>query len=151
MSLKLDGKKLALEIEHRLKKDISLSLVDSYRSPGLAVVRIGDDPASGVYVKNKEKACERVGIKSFLFHLNKNVSNQDVRKLVNELNEKDEIDGILLQLPLPSNLNSQELISAISPHKDVDGLHEENVGKLVKGESALRSCTPAGIINLLLS
>ena len=151
MSLKLDGKKLALEIEQRLKKEISLGLGDSHRSPGLAVVRIGDDPASGVYVKNKEKACERVGIKSFLFHLNKNVSNKDVKKLVNELNEKDEIDGILLQLPLPSNLNSQELISAISPHKDVDGLHEKNVGKLVKGESALRSCTPAGIINLLLS
>ena len=101
MSLKLDGKKLSLEIELRLKNDLASGLIISKRSPGLAVIRIGDDPASGVYVKNKEKACERVGIKSFLFHLNKNVSNEDVKKLIKELNNKNEIDGILLQLPLP--------------------------------------------------
>ena len=151
MSLKLDGKKLSLKIEERLKKDLSSGLNFSNRCPGLAVIRIGDDPASGVYVRNKEKACERVGIKSFLFHLNKNVSNEDVKDLITKLNNDQNIDGILLQLPLPETLNSQELISNISPIKDVDGLHEENIGKLVKGESALRSCTPAGIINLLLS
>ena len=151
MSLKLDGKKLSLEIEQRLKKDVCSGLIIAKRSPGLAVIRVGDDPASGVYVKNKEKACERIGIKSFLFHLNKNVSNEDVSELINELNNKNEIDGILLQLPLPNQLNSQELISNISPSKDVDGLHEVNIGKLLKGESALRSCTPAGIINLLKS
>ncbi len=151
MSLKLDGKKLSLEIEERLKKDLSSGLNFSNRCPGLAVIRIGDDPASGVYVRNKEKACERVGIKSFLFHLNKNVSNEDVKDLITKLNNDQKIDGILLQLPLPETLNSQQLISNISPIKDVDGLHEENIGKLVKGESALRSCTPAGIINLLLS
>ena len=151
MSLKLDGKKLSLEIEERLKKDLNSGLNSSNRCPGLAVIRIGDDPASGVYVRNKEKACERVGIKSFLFHLNKNVSNEDVKDLITKLNNDQKIDGILLQLPLPETLNSQELISNISPIKDVDGLHEENIGKLVKGESALRSCTPAGIINLLLS
>ena len=151
MSLKLDGKKLALKIEQRLKNDINSGLIASNRCPGLAVIRIGDDPASGVYVKNKEKACERVGIKSFLFHLNKNASNDDVKNLITQLNNNNEIDGILLQLPLPDKLNAQELISNISPLKDVDGLHEVNIGKLVKGESALRSCTPAGIINLLLS
>jgi len=151
MSLKLDGKKLSLEIELRLKKDLASGIIISKRPPGLAVIRIGDDPASGVYVRNKEKACERVGIKSFLFHLNKNVSNEDVKKLIKELNNKNEIDGILLQLPLPEKLKAKELISDISPLKDVDGLHEENIGKLVKGESALRSCTPAGIINLMLS
>ena len=151
MSLKLDGKKLALKIEQRLKNDINSGLIVSNRCPGLAVIRIGDDPASGVYVKNKEKACERVGIKSFLFHLNKNASNDDVKNLITQLNNNNEIDGILLQLPLPDKLNAQELISNISPLKDVDGLHEVNIGKLVKGESALRSCTPAGIINLLLS
>ena len=151
MSLKLDGKKLALKIEQRLKNDINSGLIVSNRCPGLAVIRIGDDPASGVYVKNKEKACERVGIKSFLFHLNKSASNDDVKNLITQLNNNNEIDGILLQLPLPDKLNAQELISNISPLKDVDGLHEVNIGKLVKGESALRSCTPAGIINLLLS
>ena len=151
MSLKLDGKKLSLEIEERLKKDLNSGFNSSNRCPGLAVIRIGDDPASGVYVRNKEKACERVGIKSFLFHLNKNVSNEDVKDLITKLNNDQKIDGILLQLPLPETLNSQQLISNISPIKDVDGLHEENIGKLVKGESALRSCTPAGIINLLLS
>ena len=151
MSLKLDGKKLSLKIEERLKKDLSSGLNFSNRCPGLAVIRIGDDPASGVYVRNKEKACERVGIKSFLFHLNNDISNEDVKNLITKLNNDQKIDGILLQLPLPEKLNSQELISNISPLKDVDGLHEENIGKLVKGESALRSCTPAGIINLLLS
>ena len=151
MSLKLDGKKLSLKIEQRLKNELNSGLSNSNRSPGLAVIRIGEDPASGVYVKNKEKACERVGIKSFLFHLNKNISNKEVKNLIKELNNNNEVDGILLQLPLPENLNAQELISFISPHKDVDGLHEVNIGKLVKGESALRSCTPAGIINLLLS
>tara|TARA_B100000965_G_scaffold59550_1_gene45594 strand:- start:214 stop:1110 length:897 start_codon:yes stop_codon:yes gene_type:complete len=151
MSLKLDGKKLSLDIEQRLKKDIISGLSTSHRSPGLAVIRVGDDPASGVYVKNKEKACERIGIKSFLFHQDKNVCNEDIKRLIKELNNRTEIDGILLQLPLPNQLNSQELISHILPSKDVDGLHEENIGKLVKGEAALRSCTPAGIINLLLS
>tara|TARA_Y100001970_G_scaffold287812_1_gene413401 strand:- start:7843 stop:8739 length:897 start_codon:yes stop_codon:yes gene_type:complete len=151
MSLKLDGKKLSLDIEQRLKKDVISGLSTAHRAPGLAVIRVGDDPASGVYVKNKEKACERIGIKSFIFHQDNNVSNEDVKSLINELNYRNEIDGILLQLPLPNQLNSQELISNILPSKDVDGLHEENIGKLVKGESALRSCTPAGIINLLLS
>ena len=151
MSIKLDGKQFSLEIQERLTKTISASLLSIKRPPSLAVIRIGDDPASGVYVRNKEKACERVGIKSFLFHLNKNVSNEDVKDLITKLNNDQKIDGILLQLPLPETLNSQQLISNISPIKDVDGLHEENIGKLVKGESALRSCTPAGIINLLLS
>jgi len=151
MSLKLDGKKLSLEIEQRLKKDVNSGLIIANRVPGLAVIRIGEDPASGVYVKNKEKACERIGIKSFIFHLTQNVSNKEVKNLIHELNNNKELDGILLQLPLPNNLNAQELISNISPEKDVDGLHEENIGKLVKGEKALRSCTPAGIINLLLS
>tara|TARA_B100000287_G_C20558362_1_gene751416 strand:+ start:167 stop:1063 length:897 start_codon:yes stop_codon:yes gene_type:complete len=149
MSLKLDGKKLSLIIQQRLKKDISDGLNSAKRSPGLAVIRIGDDPASGVYVSNKEKACERVGIKSFLFHLKNDVSNEKVEELISSLNSNQEVDGILLQLPLPKHLNSQKLISHISPQKDADGLHENNIGKLVKGESGLRSCTPAGIINML--
>ena len=149
MSLKLDGKKLSLEIEEKLKKDIESN--STKNPPGLAVIRIGEDPASGVYVNNKEKACSRVGIKSFLFHLNERVDYPEVEKLINQLNNNDEINGILLQLPLPKKFDSQKLISKINPVKDVDGLNENNMGKLVKNEPGLRSCTPAGIINLLKS
>ena len=151
MSLKLDGKKLSLEIEKKLKIDIATNVNLTKRVPGLAVIRIGADPASGVYVKNKEKACSRVGIKSFIFHLKETVSSFEVEQLIRQLNSNEEIDGILLQLPLPKNFESQKLISIINPEKDVDGLNENNIGKLVKNEPGLRSCTPAGIINLLKS
>ena len=151
MSIKLDGKKLSLEIEERLKKEIEINSITTKRTPGLAVIRIGEDPASGVYVNNKEKACSRIGIKSHLFHLNEKVNYFEVEELINELNNNEEINGILLQLPLPEKFDSQKLISKINPEKDVDGLNEKNIGKLVKNEPALRSCTPAGIINLLNS
>ena len=151
MSIKLDGKKLSLEIEERLKKEIEINSITTKRTPGLAVIRIGEDPASGVYVNNKEKACSRIGIKSHLFHLNEKVNYFEVEELINELNNNEEINGILLQLPLPEKFDAQKLISKINPEKDVDGLNEKNIGKLVKNEPALRSCTPAGIINLLNS
>ena len=151
MSIKLDGKKLSLEIEERLKKEIEINSITTKRTPGLAVIRIGEDPASGVYVNNKEKACSRIGIKSHLFHLNEKVNYSEVEELINELNNNEEINGILLQLPLPEKFDAQKLISKINPEKDVDGLNEKNIGKLVKDEPALRSCTPAGIINLLNS
>ena len=151
MSIKLDGKKLSLEIEERLKKEIEINSNTTKRTPCLAVIRIGEDPASGVYVNNKEKACSRIGIKSHLFHLNEKVNYSEVEELINELNNNEEINGILLQLPLPEKFDAQKLISKINPEKDVDGLNEKNIGKLVKNEPALRSCTPAGIINLLNS
>jgi len=151
MSLKLDGKKLSLEIEEKLKKDVVSNIKITSRPPGLAVIRIGEDPASGVYVRNKEKACSRVGIKSFIYHLNEKVSYFEVEDLIKKLNKDLEIDGILLQLPLPNNFEADKLISTINPDKDVDGLNEINIGKLVKNETALRSCTPSGIINLLKS
>ena len=151
MSLKLDGKKLALEIEEKLKNYISVNKLIAKRIPGLAVIRIGEDPASGVYVKNKEKACSRVGIKSFIFHLEDTVSQKEVEKLIEKLNLDKDIDGMLLQLPIPKKFDEQSLISNINPEKDVDGLNEKNIGKLVKNEPAMRSCTPAGIVNLLRS
>jgi len=151
MSLKLDGKKLALEIEEKLKNYISVNKSIAKRAPGLAVIRIGEDPASGVYVKNKEKACSRVGIKSFIFHLEDTVSQKEVEKLIEKLNLDKDIDGMLLQLPIPKKFDEQSLISNINPEKDVDGLNEKNIGKLVKNEPAMRSCTPAGIVNLLRS
>ena len=151
MSLKLDGKKLSLEIEERLNDFISSNKKITKRDPGLAVIRIGEDPASGVYVNNKEKACSRVGIKSFIFHLKDNVEQKEVEQLINKLNFDKDIDGMLLQLPIPKKFDEQRLISYINPSKDVDGLNEINIGKLVKNEPAMRSCTPAGIINLLRS
>jgi len=151
MSIKLDGKHFSLEIQERLTKTISESLSNVKRAPSLAVIRIGDDPASGVYVANKEKACAKVGINSLVYHLEEKVSSQKVEQLIHQLNEDNDLDGILLQLPLPKELNAQKLISQINPSKDVDGLHETNIGKLIKCEPGLRSCTPAGIINLLNS
>ncbi len=151
MSLKLDGKKLSLEIEEKLKKDIESNINLTKRPPGLAVIRIGEDPASGVYVKNKERACSRVGIKSFIYHLKDTVEQKEVEQLINKLNTADDIDGMLLQLPIPMKFDEQRLISKINPDKDVDGLNEQNIGKLVKNEPAMRSCTPAGIVNLLRS
>ena len=151
MSLKLDGKKLSLEIEERLKNYIQTNKTIAKRNPGLAVIRIGEDPASGVYVGNKEKACSRVGIKSYIFHLKDSVDQKEVEQLLNKLNLDNDIDGMLLQLPIPKKFDEQRLISYINPEKDVDGLNEHNIGKLVKNEPAMRSCTPAGIINLLRS
>ena len=151
MSLKLDGKKLSLEIEEKLKKDIESNINITKRPPGLAVIRIGKDPASGVYVKNKERACSRVGIKSFIFHLKDTVEQKEVEQLLNKLNLDNNIDGMLLQLPISKKFDEQRLISFINPEKDVDGLNEQNIGKLVKNEQAMRSCTPAGIVNLLKS
>ena len=151
MSLKLDGKKLSLEIEEKLKKDIESNINRTKRPPGLAVIRIGEDPASGVYVRNKERACSRVGIKSFIFHLKGTEQQKEVEQLIKKLNLDNEIDGMLLQLPIPKKFDEQRLISHINPDKDVDGLNEQNIGKLVKNEPAMRSCTPAGIINLLRS
>ena len=151
MSLKLDGKKLSLVIEEKLKKDVESNIFLTKRPPGLAVIRIGEDPASGVYVNNKEKACSRVGIKSFIYHLKDTVEQKEVEQLITKLNLDKNIDGMLLQLPIPKTFDEQKLISHINPDKDVDGLNEQNIGKLVKNETAMRSCTPAGIVNLLKS
>ncbi|MDC3159155.1 bifunctional methylenetetrahydrofolate dehydrogenase/methenyltetrahydrofolate cyclohydrolase FolD [Prochlorococcus sp. AH-716-G10] len=151
MSLKLDGKKLSLEIEERLRNYILTNKTIAKRNPGLAVIRIGEDPASGVYVGNKEKACSRVGIKSYIYHLKDMVEQKEVEQLLNKLNLDNNIDGMLLQLPISKKFDEQRLISFINPEKDVDGLNEQNIGKLVKNEQAMRSCTPAGIVNLLKS
>ena len=129
MSLKLDGKKLSLEIEERLNEYISSNKEIAKRVPGLAVIRIGEDPASGVYVNNKGKACSRVGIKSFIFHLQDDVEQKEVEQLINKLNLDKNIDGMLLQLPIPKKFDEQKLISHINPDKDVDGLNEINIGK----------------------
>tara|TARA_Y100001968_G_scaffold330133_1_gene381156 strand:- start:9325 stop:10236 length:912 start_codon:yes stop_codon:yes gene_type:complete len=151
MVIKLDGKKLAKNIEERLKEDISIGLRKGIRAPGLAVIRVGDDSASEVYVRNKEKACLRVGISSFVFHFSKSISIEELIQKISLLNNDKNVDGILLQLPLPSEFDETIALKEIIPDKDVDGLHPLNLGRLLKGEKGPRSCTPAGIMALLAS
>ncbi len=149
MTIRLDGKKLAHELELRLKEEINAGLPKVGRPPGLAVIRVGDDPASGVYVSNKEKACSRVGVRSSVFHLSKEATNNEIKAKIQELNDNNLFDGILLQLPLPKGIDEGILLKEMLPNKDVDGLHSYNLGKLLKGEVGPRSCTPAGVMALL--
>jgi methylenetetrahydrofolate dehydrogenase (NADP+)/methenyltetrahydrofolate cyclohydrolase len=149
MALRLDGKQLAATIERRLHDTIAQQLPAIGRPPGLAVLRVGDDPASGVYVANKEKACARVGITSLGAHLPAATPAAELLVAVQRLNADPGCDGILLQLPLPAGLNEGPLLLAIDPEKDADGLHTLNLGRLLKGEPGPRSCTPAGVMAML--
>ncbi|MBM5827851.1 MAG: bifunctional methylenetetrahydrofolate dehydrogenase/methenyltetrahydrofolate cyclohydrolase FolD [Cyanobacteria bacterium M_surface_7_m2_040] len=149
MALCLDGRQLAAQIESRLQACIAAGLAQAGRPPGLAVLRVGDDPASGVYVANKEKACTRVGIGNHGAHLAAGTPAAEVLAAIQRLNADPAVDGILLQLPLPAGLNEGPLLAAIDPEKDADGLHTLNLGRLLKGEPGPRSCTPAGVMALL--
>ncbi|MCP9796413.1 MULTISPECIES: bifunctional methylenetetrahydrofolate dehydrogenase/methenyltetrahydrofolate cyclohydrolase FolD [Cyanophyceae] len=149
MATLLDGRRLAAAIEERLNAVITDGLAMAGRPPGLAVLRVGDDPASGVYVANKEKACRRVGIRSHGGHLAADTPAEEVLALIGRLNADPTVDGILLQLPLPPGLDEGPLLAAIDPDKDADGLHTLNLGRLLKGERGPRSCTPAGVMALL--
>ncbi|MEB3256649.1 MAG: bifunctional methylenetetrahydrofolate dehydrogenase/methenyltetrahydrofolate cyclohydrolase FolD [Synechococcaceae cyanobacterium] len=149
MATLLDGRRLAAAIETRLIAVITAGLPQAGRPPGLAVLRIGDDPASGVYVANKEKACGRVGIRSLGAHLSADTPAAEVLAAIRRLNADPAVDGILLQLPLPAGLEEGPLLAAIDPDKDADGLHTLNLGRLLKGEPGPRSCTPAGVMALL--
>ena len=151
MAQRLDGKRLAREVEDRLKVLVESSSAAAGRPPGLAVLRIGDDPASAVYVANKEKACGRIGVASYGAHLALETPQAEVLAVIEELNADTRVDGILLQLPLPSGLDEGPLLQAIDPAKDADGLHTLNLGRLLKGESGPRSCTPAGVMAMLRS
>ena len=151
MAQRLDGKLLAREVEGRLKVLVESSSAAAGRAPGLAVLRVGDDPASAVYVANKEKACGRIGVASFGAHLPAETPQAEVLSAIESLNGDTRVDGILLQLPLPSGLDEGPLLQAIDPEKDADGLHTLNLGRLLKGESGPRSCTPAGVMAMLKS
>ena len=151
MAQRLDGKRLAREVEDRLKVLVESSSAAAGRPPGLAVLRVGDDPASAVYVANKEKACGRIGVASFGAHLAAETPQAEVLAVIEDLNADTRVDGILLQLPLPSGLDEGPLLQAIDPAKDADGLHTLNLGRLLKGESGPRSCTPAGVMAMLRS
>ncbi len=151
MATLLDGRRLAADIERRLAAVVAAGRPAAGRPPGLAVLRVGDDPASGVYVANKQKACARVGIGSHGAHLPVQTPAEEVLAVIRRLNDDPAVDGILLQLPLPGGLAEGPLLAAIDPDKDADGLHTLNLGRLLKGESGPRSCTPAGVMALLNS
>ena len=149
MATRLDGRQLAATIEERLQAVVAERLERAGRPPGLAVLRVGDDPASGVYVANKEKACSRIGITNLGAHLPADTPAAEVLSTIQRLNADPAVDGILLQLPLPAGLDERPLLAAIDPEKDADGLHTLNLGRLLKGEPGPRSCTPAGVMALL--
>lgn len=148
MPLLIDGKKISTEIKDELKVTVE-ELKKQGVETCLAVIQVGDDPASSIYVRNKKRACAYVGIESLSYELPEETTEEELVKLVKELNENDKVHGILVQLPLPKHINADTIIRTISPDKDVDGFHPESVGRLCIGEPGFVSCTPAGIIQLL--
>ncbi|PCI42654.1 MAG: bifunctional methylenetetrahydrofolate dehydrogenase/methenyltetrahydrofolate cyclohydrolase FolD [Moraxellaceae bacterium] len=152
MSAKIiDGKQIAAIVRKEVSQGVKERLADGLRPPGLAVIMVGEDPASEVYVRNKRRACEEVGFKSIAQDLPDTVTQSELVELITELNKNPEIDGILVQLPLPKQLDAGEIINTISPDKDVDGLHPYNMGRLAVRDPLLRPCTPVGIMRLLES
>ncbi|WP_026489828.1 bifunctional methylenetetrahydrofolate dehydrogenase/methenyltetrahydrofolate cyclohydrolase FolD [Butyrivibrio sp. XBB1001] len=144
----IDGKLISAQIKDELKEKTAVLKAKGIEVT-LAVVLVGEDPASQVYVRNKKKACEYVGFKSLSYELPAETSQEELLKLIDELNGRDDVDGILVQMPLPSHINEKAVIDAIDPSKDVDGFHPMNVGALCIGEEGFVSCTPAGVIQLL--
>ena len=141
----IDGKKIA--------KDLRASIIDKVsvldRAPGLAVILVGDDPASAVYVRNKNNACKEVGFYSEKINKPASITQAELLTEIERLNDDDNVDGILVQLPLPAHLDANDVIEAIDPAKDVDGFHSENIGKLMQNKSFLRPCTPKGVMTML--
>ncbi len=145
----IDGKFLAEKKREEISQQAGAFLKKYGRQPGLAVVLVGQDPASAIYVRNKKRACEQTGIASFDYHLDETVSQQEILSLIDDLNARAEVDGILVQLPLPSHLVEEEILVRIDPGKDVDGFHPYNLGRLLMGEPTLVPCTPTGIMYML--
>lgn len=145
----IDGKKIAQKIKQKIKNSVVEFTQQGKRPPGLAVILVGKDYASEIYVRNKRLACEEVGFKSFAFNLPDTVSQNELIHLIEELNRNEEVDGILLQLPLPKQIDETEILERIDPAKDVDGFHPYNLGRLAQRRPLLRPCTPYGIILLL--
>lgn len=144
----IDGKKISQEIKDELREKMA-ELKQKGGSRCLAVIQVGDDPASSVYVNNKKKACEYIGIDSESYHLPEETTEKELLELIDELNRKPGVNGILVQLPLPKQIDENKILLAISPEKDVDGFHPVNVGNLSIGRPGFVSCTPAGVIQLL--
>ena len=148
MAQVIDGKAISTQIKEELKEKVA-KLKAEGTEISLAVIQVGNDPASSVYVNNKKKACEFIGIRSLAYELEETVSEKELVELIQQLNEKEDVHGILVQLPLPKHIDEDKIIKTISPAKDVDGFHPQSVGALCIGQKGFVSCTPAGIIQLL--
>lgn len=147
----IDGKAISEQVKARVADGVKERLAKGLRAPGLVVILVGADPASEVYVRNKANSCKQVGFKSETLSLPDTTSQQELEALIDQYNADNEIDGILVQLPLPKHLNSDQLLERIKPDKDVDGFHPFNIGRLAQRMPLLRSCTPKGIMTLLES
>ncbi|HEX3602336.1 MAG TPA: bifunctional methylenetetrahydrofolate dehydrogenase/methenyltetrahydrofolate cyclohydrolase FolD [Lacipirellulaceae bacterium] len=146
----LDGKQLAQQLRSELAEEVIEFIQNNGVVPCLAAVLVGDNPASEVYVRNKQRACESVGIESQLHRLSKDASSDDLLKLIAKLNKDAEVHGILVQLPLPAQIDKHRVLLAVNPNKDVDAFHPENVGRLVQGRPRFLPCTPQGVQQLLI-
>lgn len=147
----INGTNLAKEIKQSLKLQVKALIQQGYRPPCIAVILVGHDPASEIYVKNKHTACENVGMKSISYLLSEETTEKHLLNLIEELNQNTEVDGILVQLPLPQHINADNIIEKINPKKDVDGFHPYNLGRLAQRRPLLRPCTPYGVIKILES
>ena len=145
MSIRIDGKQISAQIKDELKERVEKEKLEVT----LAVIQVGNDPASTVYVGNKKKACEYIGIRSLAYELPEETPEEELLQLIKELNDRDDVNGILVQLPLPAHMVEDKVIQTISPKKDVDGFHPQSVGALSIGQPGFVSCTPAGVIQLL--
>ena len=145
----LDGKTIAADLRNTIQQEVTAITGSGQRPPGLAVILVGEDPASQIYVRNKQKACEEVGFLSELIRLEPDTNESSLLALIDELNRREEIDGILVQLPLPAQIDEETIIERILPTKDVDGFHPYNVGRLALRMPLLRPCTPKGIMTML--
>ena len=148
MAMIIDGKKISQQIKEELKEKVTAQKAEG-KEGALAVIQVGADPASSVYVRNKKNACAFVGIESLAYELPEETPEEELLSMIAELNSNEKVKGILVQLPLPGHINDDKVIQAISPSKDVDGFHPQSVGAMVIGEKGFLPCTPAGIIQLL--
>lgn len=146
----IDGKLISKSVKDKIAEEVQ-ELKKSGITPGLAVIIVGEDPASQIYVRNKQRACEEVGFESFKYELPESTTQNELLELIKKLNNDDRVNGILCQLPLPKHINESTVINNISPKKDVDAFHPENVGKIMIGDYSFLPCTPAGVMELIAS
>jgi len=149
VALVLDGKLVSAEFRNQIKQDVATRIQQGHRAPGLAVVQVGDNPASTIYVNGKRKACLEAGFNSFDYNIPIETTEDELLSLIDTLNKATHVDGILVQLPLPAHISSRKIIERINTNKDVDGFHPYNLGQLAQGNPLLRPCTPFGVMKLL--
>ena len=149
MAILIDGKDIAAKVRAELREEVETMAKERKKRPALAVILVGEDPASQIYVRNKQRACEDVGILSEIYTLGENVSQESLEYIINSLAERRDIDGILLQMPLPKGLDPVKALKCIPPEKDVDAFHPDNVGHIMRGDYRFLPCTPAGVMELI--